>query len=149
MVWPSSAQGTRPPRTPDPPSCLQTSYLKLAKRHFLLPLFSISCTLFCSMEAEQPFSFQFFANSFHRHGACTPLVRRSGCAGQARSFVVVPSTRRWRPVVFSRETPSIPFIFISLPGSFLLNEGGYVHPLLQRGSSTILQDFTLCLGGNP
>ena len=38
---------------------------------------------------------------------------------------LLPSTRRWSPVVFPWEIRSIFFLFLSLPDSFFSNDGGY------------------------
>jgi hypothetical protein len=52
--------GQLPLRSPDPSDCLHSSYPKPQKQHFLSPLFSISCALFCS----RPFCNSFAISSF-------------------------------------------------------------------------------------
>jgi hypothetical protein len=148
--------GQSPLRTPDPPSCLQSSYPKLAKRHFLFPLFSISCALFCSKLFYNSFAISSFRTLCRKHrGGYTPqesphvfkclrTLTRSGLwegfvypfpqtsrgAKSERPFATLPSASRWGSVVFQRETHSIPFLFIPLSEFFLLNERGYTLPPL-------------------
>src|SRR5579863_2857439 len=137
--------GRSPLRSPEPPNCLQTSYLQ--------PQNNVS----------YPFSFQSLAHSFGNEISATRVLSkpsalftqntggrysppRSAFCFQAFSHscawdicssrlcasvslwpsscaVVAPSSSRWSPVVFPRKTHPISFLFISLPDSFLPTEG--------------------------
>jgi hypothetical protein len=59
--------GQSPLRSPDRPDCLHSSYSQPRKRHFLSPLFSISCALFCRSVFDNSFTIILFRTLCKKH----------------------------------------------------------------------------------
>ena len=112
--------GQSPLRFPDPPDCLQTSYLQPRKPRFSPPFFSISCALFCRSVFDNSFTIKLFRTLGQKHRAWVHPPEFASCFQELTHFYPERSVRGAFPLRTGCEAfdPSghfpLPFLFSSL-----------------------------------